>query len=86
MRTLLVLGLAAAVTGCNNDPPAPIDSPARTTVVAVYEDCTLYRTVTSRGPDITWVRCSDTVQAANPRSCGKGCTRYDPVITHGETK
>lgn len=49
-----------------------------TNIVGKYEDCTLYRTITTRGPDVTWVRCKKepkVVESQHTESCGKGCTR-----------
>ena len=78
--TLLVIALA----GCKAD----VKTPA-TFVVGQHEDCTLFRTVTSSRPDITWVRCKampKVTQSVHKESCGKGCTREVLVSTTEETK
>lgn len=85
MKTAITLIAAVALTACGpKQPQQPIGSAALTQVVGQFEDCTLYRTNTHLGPDVTWVRCKKepkVVEANHTESCGKGCTRHVKTVT-----
>ena len=84
MKTLLILAVAVLLTACGKQ-----DAAHGTSIVGQHEDCTLFRTATTSGPDITWVRCKTlpkVTQAIHKESCGKGCTREVITSTTEETK
>lgn len=83
--TAAALAAALLLAACGpGSPPPALDAAERTRVVGKHEDCTLFRTNPSSGPDITWVRCKKdpkVVEANHTESCGKGCTRHVKTIT-----
>jgi len=76
-QKLLIVAFCFLLTACSDSPPIPPEK-VETFIVGKYEDCTLYRTKTIKGPDVTWVRCKKepkVVESQHTESCGKGCTR-----------
>lgn len=79
----LAVALAGVMlAGCESE-SGPANNPARTQIVAEYEDCKVYYSKTTTGPDVSWVRCesSNRVQSYTVRSCGKNCTQRSNVQT-----
>lgn len=86
---LAALIMFAFLIGCDSHTRAPVNDASRTTIVGQYEDCNLYRTTTTEGPNVTWIRCEQKPKVSEvnySESCGKGCTRQVKTITVEEEK
>lgn len=82
-KTLFSLMSLLILAACNEHPPRPVNDVSRTVIVGQHEECTLYRTETTVGPNVTWVRCGQKPKVSGvTESCGRGCLRK--IITTEE--
>lgn len=80
MKWMLLVMLLA---GCSESQPTKPED-VETKIVGKYEDCTIYRTHTLSGPDLSWIRCRTEpkiIETKHTESCGKNCTRVVTTST-----